>query len=133
MTPGQKSVQPRTDKMSKFLVCPPCQQGSYKTVLLPRNRTCSQKPLSRGVFQITTMKVPPLIPINYSNPVSAEKIPSGGSSLSLLTGIYYFKPLLYCLILLAKEYSNLTPRRVETFPVLSTSVAPGSIKVPGVC
>lgn len=87
-----KSFHLRTDKIHRWPVRPPCQQARDKTAVLPQHRTRSQEPLSRGVLEIITMKVPPLIPINRSDP--AEKIPTQGFSLSLLRGCAILNPWL---------------------------------------
>lgn len=93
---SQKSFWLRMDKVNK------CPQGMRQDSLLPHNTTCSRKPLSKGVFEMTAMEVPPLIPINHSDPVSAGKYPLK-VLLESINRDMLFKPLLDCLVLLAKE------------------------------
>lgn len=74
-----KGLQTQDGQDKQIPICPPSLQDMPLDSTSATRSTCSQKPLAGGVFQMSTVKVPPLTPINHSDPMSAEKIPSRGS------------------------------------------------------
>lgn len=74
-----KGLQTQDGQDKQIPICPPSLQDMPLDSTSATRSTCSQKPLAGGVFQMSTVKVPPLTPINHSDPMSAENIPSRGS------------------------------------------------------